>query len=476
MTFARKFTSNSVGRIGAMLALTGTLFSASGCELASATSLASPAASPALHAMVAKVRKQALRVGPHLTASCAAELASSASPGESDALGFGDVASAYDLTAAYRAGDLGAGTTIALIEFAPFYRRDVAAFERCLSLHTTVTAVPVDGGPGTARSGGSDLAGQLEADMDVEELVALAPKAKVVVFEGSERSASGILDTYAAAVASGANVISTSWGTCEADITPAFAASEAAIFQQAAQLHETVVAAAGDDGSQDCYNGQPDSEGLAVDDPASQPDVTGVGGTTLGASGGETERVWNQGASVGAGGGGVSTLWGMPSYQATVASHVVAAGGAGAGTTGSPTGRMVPDVTADAGTPLIFYCAEAGCGGWNSYGGTSIAAPLWAAVFALADANPACAGSPVGFANPALYAIGTGAAASSAFNDIESGTNDLIGNTGEYGATAGYDLASGLGSPFVGNGHDGHLIAQLCTAPRAALPAVSTAA
>ncbi len=87
--------------------------------------------------------------------------------------------------------------------------------------------------------------------------------------------------------------------------------------------------------------------------------------------------------------------------------------------------------------------------GWQGTGGTSVAAPVWAAVFALADASSGCRGSAVGFANPTLYAL-AGQAQSTYFNDVIAGNNDFTssGNTaGLYPATAGYDMATGLGSP-----------------------------
>jgi hypothetical protein len=148
--------------------------------------------------------------------------------------------------------------------------------------------------------------------------------------------------------------------------------------------------------------------------------------------------VWeNSGA--GAGGGGVSSLWPAPSYQAGAASPQtsITCGASGYAC------RQVPDVSADAdpqtGYPIYYR------GGWRRVGGTSAAAPTWAALLALADASASCAGKPVGFANPNLYAAArTGYA--STFTDIVSGTNSYRGVTG-FSAATGYDMASGLGSP-----------------------------
>ena len=131
--------------------------------------------------------------------------------------------------------------------------------------------------------------------------------------------------------------------------------------------------------------------------------------------------------------------------------------------------REVPDVSANAGASVAIYCTEGGregcAGGWTGFGGTSVAAPTWAALFALADASTACAGNALGFANPALYSIAGGSGYASAFNDITAGNNDLLGaHNGMYAAGPGYDMASGLGTPIAGDGSgsDSGLVTQLC--------------
>jgi hypothetical protein len=87
-----------------------------------------------------------------------------------------------------------------------------------------------------------------------------------------------------------------------------------------------------------------------------------------------------------------------------------------------------------------------GASGWQGIGGTSAAAPVWAAAIALMNASPACGGSIVGFANPALYKAAASAYAQD-FNDITGGNNDFTGtNGGRYSAGAAYDMGSGLGT------------------------------
>src|SRR5580658_6984282 len=107
--------------------------------------------------------------------------------------------------------------------------------------------------------------------------------------------------------------------------------------------------------------------------------------------------------------------------------------------------REVPDVSADADPYsgyVIYYD-----GSWTGIGGTSAAAPLWAAFTALTDASSTCAGTAIGFANPKLYSAAA-ANYSANFNDITSGNNDYTGtNSGLYPSGTGYDMASGLGTP-----------------------------
>ncbi len=114
--------------------------------------------------------------------------------------------------------------------------------------------------------------------------------------------------------------------------------------------------------------------------------------------------------------------------------------------------REVPDVAADADptTGYVIYCSGGSIdqpAGWQAIGGTSAAVPVWAALMALADASKACAAGPLGFAGPALYRAAGNSYAGN-FNDVRSGNNDFTGTSGgAYGARAGYDEASGLGTP-----------------------------
>ena len=99
--------------------------------------------------------------------------------------------------------------------------------------------------------------------------------------------------------------------------------------------------------------------------------------------------------------------------------------------------REVPDVSADADpyTGYLIYYTGTGTYGdeWQGIGGTSAAAPQWAALMALINADSACAGTPIGFANPALYTVAGSSSYSSALHDITVGNNDYRGtNRGLY--------------------------------------------
>ena len=362
------------------------------------------------------------------------------------------LSTAYSINSLYGTGDLGAGVTVAIYELEPWAASasDTAAFESCYGISTSVTYESVDGGP-IADGNGSD---GLETQLDIDNVAELAPSANIIVYQGpnnlDEAHVNGPFDTYKQIIDDDtAKVISTSWGECEADMGFSGsdgAAAENTLFEQAASQGQTILAASGDYGSEGCdYQGSRTQ--LAVMDPASQPDVTGVGGTSLNNinTTPPTESAWN------GSGGGISSFWNMSDapYQSSAPAglHVINANASATPCTASGTDcREVPDVSANASpsTPYAVYWD----GAWTGVGGTSGAAPLWAGLVALADADTTCAVTPVGMANPALYAIAGSSNYSSAFNDVTSGNND-VGNHhgGLYPAGTGYDMATGLGTP-----------------------------
>lgn len=367
---------------------------------------------------------------------CAAAV--SAGP-DNDAYTADQLASAYRFSSLYGAGDEGAGVTVAIFELEPNLTSDISSYQACYGTSASVNYIEVDGGAGTG-------AGEGEAALDIEDVIGLAPKATIDVYQGPN-GGMGPYDTYNTIISKDtAKVISTSWGLCESDAGSSSIDAENTLFQTATTQGQGILAAAGDSGSEDCG-----STSLGVDDPASQPYVTGVGGTEITALGPPpTQNVWNESAvGGGAGGGGVSSSHAMPAYQSGAPSslHVVNSNSSGS-PCGAATGsycREVPDVSADA-DPYSGYVVYYN-GSWTGIGGTSAAAPLWAAFMALTDASSKCAGKAIGFANPALYSAAA-AAYSTDFNDITSGNNDYTGtNNGLFPAGADYDMASGLGTP-----------------------------
>lgn len=335
-----------------------------------------------------------------------------------------DIKTAYNLNSVSQTG---AGQTLALFELDGYTASDIAAYETKYGLPAVpLQNVLVDGYSGAAGSGAG------EVTLDIELQAALAPGAsKILVYEAPNSDA-GVVDTYTKIAAdNAAKQTSTSWGLAENSATASTRASENTAFQQMAAQGQSIYAAAGDSGAND--NGST----LSVDDPASQPYMTGVGGTaitTAGAGGAyQSETTWNRGSTAnGAGGGGISTIWPIPSYQSGIAGS--------AASKGSTTKRNVPDVSLDA-DPNTGYSIYFG-GSWTIYGGTSCAAPLWAAFTALVNQKRVAAGSStLGFANTPLYALATTGSYANDFHDIADGSTNLF-----YPAVTGYDDATGLGT------------------------------
>ena len=330
---------------------------------------------------------------------------------------------------AYANGRLGAGETITLAELEPFESSDIATYEACYGISTTVNTNNVDGGPGTGYGAG-------EASDDIEDLAGLAPDATIDVYQAPNTSLEDLYDVYnTIATNDTAQVVSSSWGQCEAIGGASFDESEEPIFEQMATQGQTMVVASGDTGSSECYRKNSSGE-LNVSDASSDPYVTGVGGTQLTSFGPPpSETVWND--QYGAGGGGISEFWQMPTYQQALGRNAESSGTPCSAPSGDYC-REVPDVSALSGSPYYAFYHEGVWGGWY---GTSLSTPVWGALTALADQG--CS-SPAGFLDPALYPN------SGDFNDIKSGNNDdtSTGYTGGlFSATAGYDMADGLGSP-----------------------------
>ena len=335
------------------------------------------------------------------------------------------IAHAYGLDTAYANGFNGAGHSVAVVEFADYYRSDMTTYLNCFGLSNTIVDVVMNGGAGasTAADGGA------EVELDLQQIASLAPGATIYNYMHPNDS-NGFVDEFNQ-IANDylADSVSVSWGLCEADIS---SAAQQPLLQQLAAQGQSVFVAAGDSGSSSCaYNataGDPSvSYSPIVDDPSNSPWVTGIGGLSVTSISPLVQTVWNGGCGAPCGGGGgFSNVYGRPDWQV------------GPGVTLNNQ-RQVPDISVmgDPRTGMLAYFA----GGWHGFGGTSIGAPILGAMAAVGA--QACGMSNLGFLNPRLYQMainGTG------ISDVTTGSNDIYG-IGSYSATSGYDVASGLGSP-----------------------------
>jgi alpha-tubulin suppressor-like RCC1 family protein len=335
----------------------------------------------------------------------------------------------------------GAGQTIAVISDSIPNTNDLWLFWMQCGIFrsdTDVSVANVQGGPGT------DTTNQFEASLDVEWASGLAPSAQIRIYAvpyplgpSSEAAAyTQILNDLPANPT--VHQVTESYGGIEADN----GGGDSSLLLLVAQ-GVTCFAASDDGGSNpDPGTGYYNSHApLSVSYPASDPSMTGVGGTTLifpqslAGQCSPPEVAWslttNQGVTS-ASGGGISGVFSRPTWQVAP---------------GMPAGsqRCVPDVAAVAYTgnasddmgPLVYYGISA-----YAVAGTSLSSPIWAGLCALINESRAYANlAPVGFLNPKLYA----AAGTSCFTDIASGNN------GAYSAGVGYDMCTGLGTPLVGN-------------------------
>jgi subtilase family serine protease len=361
---------------------------------------------------------------------------------------------AYGIQPLLSRGTDGQGKTVALLElatpaptqFPPVtdIRQDLIRFDSVFGL--PAARIEVDNS--LARSTTPWLAGGEEMQ-DTEIVHAIAPDAtirEVLVDPDALATPARAITAFIAALrqaSSEADVVSLSVSLGEHFFTKA----EATAFHQAVELaqarHVTVIAATGDLGA----SSDPAFDGGLVKEvslPASDPLVLAVGGTTLTANATtgvyEGETAWNTlpsmpGGHSSASGGGFSNLFTRPAYQD--------------GVPGTAAMRGVPDVSADAGfysgmAIVISDSTQYLIGGAT---GTSAAAPVWAALIALADQQ---AQHDLGSVNPAIYRIAESPAYPAAFHDVTSGNNSVkdppVTITG-YHATRGWDPVTGWGSP-----------------------------
>jgi subtilase family serine protease len=255
----------------------------------------------------------------------------------------------------------------------------------------------------------------LESALDVQWAHAIAPGADILLVEAASN---GIADLFLAAnVASVvADVVSMSWGVPEF-----LGQSVLDVFFDVPGV--TFVAASGDSGN------------AFIAYPAASPLVVAAGGTRLlldkKGKRMEPETAWSNS------GGGISSVVPEPGYQ--LAYPIPPTGGF----------RGAPDVAynADPTTGFSVYSSHGfgGQTGWLVLGGTSAAAPQWAALFALANQRREAGNlSSNDLINRPIYDLARDDYRD-LFFDIKTGTNGACGSV--CTAATGYDFVTGLGSP-----------------------------
>lgn len=414
-----------------------------------------------------------------------------------------DFATIYDVAPMYSSSD-GTGQKIAIVGQSSVNATDLSNFRSAAGLPANAPQmVPLSGTTPTRCPGDEG-----ESDLDLEWSGGIAKNASIIfVYAGLSsgdtclaRNGLSVWDALDYAVQNKiAPFISTSYGFCEGGETgqtgvgKAFAQQVQGWAQQANSQGQTIVSASGDNGAADCEGVVSSAtQGLAVDIPASIPEVTGMGGNTFtgdsttntppganppfwSSAGAATDTVssaleyipevaWNDtnGGDLAASGGGASLFFSKPTWQT----------GTGVPADGA---RDVPDLSIaaspdhdgylicseDAGPPnngLQASCVSgfrdsATNGSFTVVGGTSVAAPTFSAVLALINQQ---AGSPgFGNVNPTLY--GFAASIPSVFHDVTVGNNKVACTPGTvncpagttqigFSAGTGYDQVTGLGS------------------------------
>ncbi len=336
----------------------------------------------------------------------------------------------------------GKGTTIAIVDAfqSPTIQHDVDTFDALFNLPAVNLAQIAPQGLTPFDSGNADMVGWAgEITLDVEWAHAIAPKATIrLVLARSDADADILAATKWVVDHSAADVLSQSFGEAEQCVDPSIQAQQQAMFVRARQKRITAFASSGDQGA-----AQPTCDGStffkATSSPASDPNVTGVGGTRLDANGitgaynGET--VWNEPGFQAAGGGGYSVVYRTPGYQAS--RHLPS--------------RGVPDVSYNAaingGVLAVWSSSGDGPDLVFRFGGTSAGSPQWAGLTALADQM---GHGRVGMLNSWLYGITSSPTLyPQLFHDVTVGDNTYFGDVtvGGFSATPGWDAASGLGTP-----------------------------
>jgi kumamolisin len=327
-----------------------------------------------------------------------------------------------DMRAAYYGGTAltGAGQNLGLLEYAGTDLTDLTTYFKNIGQtnHVPVTLFSTDGTStscvDTSAGGNCD---DTEQTLDMTQAIGMAPGlASLVMYVGATDTAIiSAMTTHSPLP----TTIGCSWGW-----TPADASTLDPYFERMAAQGQNFFVASGDNSTWSSSN-----EAWPADDA----NIVSVGGTDLitasAAGPWQSETAWSSS------GGGISPDGiAIPSWQQLP-------GVINSSDQGSTTLRNGPDVSANAN--FTFYvCADQTSCTANEYGGTSFAAPMWAAYIALVNQQLGASGEPaIGFINPTIYAQSVTASYNTDFHDITSGTS------GSYSAVTGYDLVTGWGTP-----------------------------
>jgi subtilase family serine protease len=298
----------------------------------------------------------------------------------------------------------------------PKAESDLAVFSKQFNLPPCTTA---NGCFRKVFSNGRQPAGNpnwaVEISLDVQWAHAIAPQAVIVLVETPSNNLNDLLAGVDSAVRNGASAVSMSWTAYEFS-------SESALDNHFVSNGVAFFAASGDAGTGVAY-------------PAASPFVIGVGGTSLSLDSRgnyQSESAWS------GSGGGLSAYEHEPLFQEEYALPDDYAARRGA-----------PDVSynANPGTGYSVYDSYGinGAAGWFQVGGTSAAAPQWAALAAIANSmRVAARKSNLIGTESILYSLGKSSPASN-FHAVTQGTNGKCGTLCD--ALPGYDYVTGLGTP-----------------------------
>jgi pseudomonalisin len=361
-----------------------------------------------------------------------------------------DWATIYDVNPLYQAGTTGAGSSIAIVGRSNINLADVMKFRSIAGLQANnPSVILVNTNPGLV-AGDQD-----ESTLDVEWAGAVAPAAALKFVVAASTSTTDGIDLSAQYIVNHATaqVMSTSYGSCEQDMGATELAFYNGLWQQAASEGISSFVSSGDAGAAGCYTGSSTSaSGTGVNGLCSSPYSTCVGGTEfhegsnssywsssngvgdLSALSYIPEEVWNEsgtngGSELWASGGGASLHFSQPAWQKGLSGIGLANGM-----------RAVPDVAMSASGHDGYMIVENGT--YWVISGTSAASPSFAGLMALVV--QAKRGGGQGNANPSLYALSN--ASRSSFHATPSGNNSVPGQTGFTASGAQYNLATGLGS------------------------------